>query len=472
MTRILRGLSGRVFLAAAICAGLSVALVAVVMTSLFIELAIKRIGVLAPQLDRVSVAQCERDPAAFTAQHGPELELNVYDADTLAPAVAGAPPLDPQLLARLHAGEAAPTRMYFFIDPWGGASLRRAADHGPCALVQLRWKLGTSERRYALLIIFGLLAFSIALAVGLASFFAVRPIALRLEKLRRATEQVGHAAGYASARDPARDDLGQLSALLDQAHARIAADAARMEARHRALEQHLANIAHDLRTPLASLQIALEQLVGDAHPVDDQGLVRGAIGDVVYMGSLIDNLYLACRLQEGADPLHGDLRVDLCAVVDRVARRFAALGRTRGIEVHGARPDAALWARCNPAMAEQALANLVHNAVAHGDPGGHVAILLEETGAESFSLTVVDDGPGVPPADLPKIGERTFRTDEARRRDPKGGGLGLAISQEVCSRAGFVLTLASEQPRGLRATIHGPVSAPPPGSTHSPQLEC
>ncbi|PCC69895.1 Signal transduction histidine kinase [Nannocystis exedens] len=462
MTRVLRGLSGRVFLAAAICAGLSVVVVAVVMTSLFIEQAIKRIGALAPQLDPISLRQCERDPIAYSAQHGPDLELHVYDGDTLAPAVPGAPPLDPQLLARLRAGEVTPTRMYFF-DPWGGASLRRAADHGSCALIQLRWKLGVSERRSSLLIIFGLLAFSVALAVGLASFFAVRPIALRLEKLRRATEQVGRAAGYASAGDPARDDLGQLSALLDQAHARIAADAARMEARHRALEQHLANIAHDLRTPLASLQIALEQLAADARPADDPGLVRGAIGDVVYMGSLIDNLYLACRLQEGADPLHGDLRVDLCAVVDRVARRFAALGRTRGIEVHGARPDAPLWARCNPAMAEQALANLVHNAVAHGDPGGHVAILLEETDFRkgAFTLTVVDDGPGVPPADLPKIGERTFRSDEARRRDPKGGGLGLAISQEVCSRAGFTLTLAGEEPRGLRATIHGPVSGPP-----------
>ena len=57
-----------------------------------------------------------------------------------------------------------------------------------------------------------------------------------------------------------------------------------------------------------------------------------------------------------------------------------------------------------------------------------------------------------------------IRTDEARRRDPKGGGLGLAITREVCSRAGFSLTLAGEQPRGLRATIRGSSA----GSTHSP----
>ena len=464
MSRVLRGLSSRVFLAAGICAGLSVAVAAVLMVSLFTEQAVKRIAAIHPHLDPLTLAQCARDPAGFGRDLGDELRLDVFDGDSLAPASAGALPLDPVLLARMQAGETAPARMYY-LDPWGGASLRRAADHGPCALVQLRWKLSQPDRRHFVVIILGVIALSVGVAVGVASFLAVRPIAVRLERLRGATQQVGHTAGYASAADPTHDDLGQLSALLDQAHARIAADAARMEARHQALEQHLGNIAHDLRTPLASLQIALEQLGSDpARTSDDAGLVRGAIGDVVYMGSLIDNLDLACRLQEGADPLHGDLRVELCALVDRVTRRFAALGRTRGIEVHGSRPDAPVWARCNPAMAEQALANLVHNAVAHGEPGGHVAILLEETASE-FALTIIDDGPGVPPADLPKIGERTFRSDAARRRDPKGGGLGLAISQEVCGRAGFTMTLTGEQPRGLRASIAGPRVA---GSTHSP----
>ena len=164
-------------------------------------------------------------------------------------------------------------------------------------------------------------------------------------------------------------------------------------------------------------------------------------------------------MEDGADPLRGDPRVDLGAVVDRLARRFAALGRARGIEVHGARPDAPVWARCNAAMAEQAIANLAHNAVAHGEPGGHVAILLEESG-DGFTLSVVDDGPGVPPADLPRIGERTFRSDDARRRDPRGSGLGLAITGEVCRRANFALSFTREEPRGLRATVTGSTTSP------------
>lgn len=447
------GLPGRVFLAAGLCAAFTVTVVAVVMTSIFVRGTVRRISALLPQYDAISRAECERDPARFGRDTGAEIRVDVFDGETLRPAAADAQPLDPVLLARLQAGETSPTRMYWF-EPWGGAGLRRLAPAGPCALAQLRWRTDRPERQTLLAVILGFAVLSVAAAVVLASFFAVRPLTQRLQRLRGAAQQVGRQAGYASAGDPEADDLGQLSTLLDEAHARIASDASRMQARQVALEQHLGNIAHDLRTPLTALQMALEQLAPLQSSADGDRLARGAIGDVVYMGALIDNLHLACRLQEGADPLHGDPRVDLAALVDQVTRRFAALGKLRAIEVHGARPDAAVWARCNPAMAEQALANLVHNAVSHGEPGGHVAVVLEAS-AEAFTLTVVDDGPGVAPADLPKIGERTFRSDEARRRDPKGSGLGLAISGEVCRRAGFALTLASEEPRGLRATIRG-----------------
>jgi len=164
--------------------------------------------------------------------------------------------------------------------------------------------------------------------------------------------------------------------------------------------------------------------------------------------------HLACRLEEGADPLSGDPRVDLCALVDNVMRRFTALGRARGIAVHNARPDGEIWVRCNPTMAGQVLANLVHNAVAHGDSGGHVGIVLEATN-ETFTLMVIDDGPGMAPTELPRIGERTFRSDEARQRDPAGGGLGLAIVGEVCRRANLSLEFGHEVPRGLRVTVSG-----------------
>ncbi len=82
--------------------------------------------------------------------------------------------------------------------------------------------------------------------------------------------------------------------------------------------------------------------------------------------------------------------------------------------------------------------------------------MVLEASSASFLLTVVDDGPGVPPAELPRLGDRTFRSDSARQREPQGSGLGLAISGEICRRAGFALRFSQEAPRGLRATVSGP----------------
>ena len=112
MTPVLRGLRGRVILAAMICAGLAVALVAVVLTSLMIDQALKRIGALAPQLDALQLERCERDPAAFVRDVGDELDIHLYGPD-LRPTAPDAPPVDSVLLARLQAGERAPSRMYY-----------------------------------------------------------------------------------------------------------------------------------------------------------------------------------------------------------------------------------------------------------------------------------------------------------------------------------------------------------------------
>jgi signal transduction histidine kinase len=84
-----------------------------------------------------------------------------------------------------------------------------------------------------------------------------------------------------------------------------------------------------------------------------------------------------------------------------------------------------------------------------------VAVLLEVVRDAAFCITVVDDGPGVPPGELGRLAERSFRTSQARRRDPGGSGLGLAITAEICRRSGWTLRFEAERPRGLRVTIEG-----------------
>jgi signal transduction histidine kinase len=294
----------------------------------------------------------------------------------------------------------------------------------------------------------------IAMAAALGVVAVVGPLTRRIDRLRHAAGRVGTTTGYASAGDSKSDELGELSDILDEAHQRIRADAEMLEDRQKALERYLSDVAHDLKTPIASLQIALEQAAHESKDATLDEILKGSLKDVVYLSALTANLRLACQLRDGWDPAAGDAGVDLGEVVERVAQRVRYFAKNRSITLDVARPDAPVYARCHSTAAEQVVTNLVENAVSYGDPGGHVAVLLE-VHAEQFTLTVVDDGPGVLPSELPRLGERTFRSDEARQREPKGSGLGLAISSEVCTHCDWSLEFAREEPRGLRVTIAG-----------------
>jgi signal transduction histidine kinase len=358
-------------------------------------------------------------------------------------------------------GEPNPIQYLRFGSAEATTMLVRAAESGPCALVQVTWPPHTSARRsYFYLMLAGSVVV-IAVAAALGVFVVVQPLVRRIDKLTRAAGAVGSPRGYVSTQDPASDEIGDLSASLDRAHARIRADAESLEDKQRTLERHLADIAHDLKTPIASLQIALEQAAKQSESRDLSDLLRGSLNDVIYLDALTTNLRLACQLRDGWNPAEWSPGVDLGETVDRVVGRARYFARNRGIMLEAARPDVPVLASCHPTALEQAITNLVENAIAYGDAGGHVAVVLEAD-RSGFTLLVADDGPGVPPAEMPRLSERTFRTDEARQRDPSGIGLGLAITSEICKRCGWKLAFEPNDPRGLRVSIAGPTG---PAST-------
>ena len=180
------------------------------------------------------------------------------------------------------------------------------------------------------------------------------------------------------------------------------------------------------------------------------------MNDAVYLAALTANLRLASEMRDGWDPAASKGGVDLTDVVDRVVTRARFFAKQRGLSLEVAVPDGPTRAGCDPVAAEQAISNVVENAITHGSKGGHVAVVLETSGG-SFSMAVADDGPGLLPSELPRLGERTFRSDDARQRDPRGSGLGLAITHEVCKRCGWRLAFEPETPRGLRVTMRGAV---------------
>lgn len=350
-------------------------------------------------------ARCEASPETWsmTLSHG--ARTFAYDARTLESRNPEAPPLDRGVWETIERGDRhVAIGAHGFNLASGGALVHRTSSDGPCAIVQTTWPSQPIEGDFLTWIPLGFLFTAVA-AAGIGVFALARPVK-------------------------------------------------RIEKKQLALQRHLADVAHDLRTPISSLHIAIEQAIDANKDGVIAPLLSSALDDSVYLAALTSNLRLASEMREGWDPAAEGATVDLTDVVERVVSRARFFARRKGIALEVAVPDGKTTARCDPVAAEQAITNVVENSVTHGESGEHVAVLLERKG-EGFTLTIVDDGPGVADDALPRLGERTFRSDDARQRDPRGSGLGLAITSEVCKRCGWTLAFEREEPRGLRVTLKG-----------------
>ena len=182
----------------------------------------------------------------------------------------------------------------------------------------------------------------------------------------------------------------------------------------------------------------------------DGPLMTQALEELRYISALMDNMRIEAQLD---GTLASGEPVELGHVLELVLGRERLIARRQEVELAGSWPDEPVWVTSQVVMAQQALTNVVHNAVRYNEPGGHVAVVLEVLPEARFRLMVLDDGPGVPPEALERLVERQFRVEEARPRD--GAGLGLYITSRICERWGWSLKLEATEPSGLKVTIEG-----------------
>ena len=173
------------------------------------------------------------------------------------------------------------------------------------------------------------------------------------------------------------------------------------------------------------------------------------------IASILHTLAVVAKLDAGEPQLQRGV-VDLTALVARVMGRHRPIARQLGVSLESAAPDDPLTAQADVTLLEQAVGNLVYNAVRHNKAGGHVAVILEpaEEGA-NFKVCVVDDGPGIPAHELARITERAFRGGAARSRAPEGQGLGLHITHRVAALHGFSLIFKQSEYGGLQVELAG-----------------
>jgi signal transduction histidine kinase len=406
-------------------------------------------------------ARCEANPEAWPGprrdrgpRHGPDSARRhpsrprffAYDASyqSLNPA---SPPFPPALAKELDAGnDVASTRSA--ARERAEVAVRMPWNEGPCAIVLLRAK-GPPPWFSGAVLIPPLL---IALVVVVIALLAAGPIVRRVRQLTESVRRIGtgseepvHVEGH--------DEITELGAAFEQSRQTIQTQLASLRDREAALRNYIANTTHDVMLPLSVLQghlVSLQQRIEAGETLDAKAMVP-SIEESQYLGSLLHNLNAAARLQATEGLPHRGT-IDLNRLVERVVDRHRPVAKRRRIALEISVPERTVETSGDLTLLEQALGNLVQNAVRYNRAGGHVAVVLEERN-ESWTLEVKDDGPGIPEEDGARVLGPSFRGSEARTRHPHGMGLGLHIVKDVANRHGLRLELRETEGGGLTVAL-------------------
>lgn len=215
----------------------------------------------------------------------------------------------------------------------------------------------------------------------------------------------------------------------------------------------LAAVSHELRTPLTSVLGYLESLC--LPEVDADGPTRRRYAEVAFtqaraLAALTEDLAVLSRLDLD-DLVLQHIACDLEAIVRAQLASFEPRCAPRGVTLRATTPGCVPM-RADPARLGQVLRNLLDNAVRHAPDGTSVQVSLEASD-ETVCIEVSDDGPGVPDADLRRLGEPLLRLDDSRSRASGGRGLGLSIAAGIVRAHGGLLTFESVPERGLVARV-------------------
>jgi len=209
----------------------------------------------------------------------------------------------------------------------------------------------------------------------------------------------------------------------------------------------VANVSHELKTPVTSILGFVETLLDGAQDDPDNaarflGIIHNHAGR---LNSIIDDLLSLSRLESAG----GAVQVSRCnieEIVERVIVSETAHREERHTKVSTSYSGSRIVS-VNSSLLEQAVANLVNNAVKYSPSKSRVKVAVEN-GAGILEIRVSDNGPGIPPVDQPRVFERFFRLERGRSRDMGGTGLGLAIVKHIALAHGGEVSLESEPGRG------------------------
>lgn len=213
---------------------------------------------------------------------------------------------------------------------------------------------------------------------------------------------------------------------------------------HRVRRDFVANVSHELRNPIATIQAAAETLadLGDQDAEARRAAVETLMRHTKRLGNIVADLLDLSRLESGQ---HGyAIRpVRVGEVIEAVVSDFESSARGKSLALSWAVEPEDLMASCDPDGLATVLRNLVDNAVRYTRPGDSVRVTARSTPDGSVAIEVADTGPGIEEHHLPRLFERFYRVDRGRSREAGGTGLGLAIARHAAEAMGGTLTVHS-----------------------------
>ena len=222
--------------------------------------------------------------------------------------------------------------------------------------------------------------------------------------------------------------------------------------------EFVANVSHELKTPLTSIKGLVETLLGGA--LDDAANNRRFVSlideDATRLTRLIDDLLELSQIESKAVPLTRET-IELRPLVEGVVAALAREIEQRRLTVSAQVPPG-LAVSADPHRLRQVFMNLVENAIKYNKDAGRVAISAARDRA-SLTVTVADTGVGIPPQDLPRIFERFYRVDKARSRALGGTGLGLSIVKHIVESHGGTVSVQSRPGEGSAFTVTLPIAS-------------
>jgi len=298
------------------------------------------------------------------------------------------------------------------------------------------------------LLIAGLTGAAVAIVLGL---LLTRQLTVPIQRLKAGAARI--ASGDLAHRVKVRssDELGDLATSFNS----MAED---LESSEQARRRFFADIAHELRTPLSVIEGTVDAMLDGVYDAS-----AGNLNSIKEETALLTRLVADLRDLALAESGQLKLQMEQGNVGDLLRRRLSqaeVIAHQKQVSLHSSiEPDLPMC-KIDAGRIEQALSNLLDNALNHTPPGGTVTVSAGATAEYTVQITVADTGEGIPEEHLPYIFDRLYRVDESRSRERGGAGLGLAIARQMIELHGGRIWVESELGKGSTFTFTLPTCQP------------